>query len=56
MMIDDIRLDANKQISPFNYSGHDVMIGRLGNTLLVNGQPHWGNGRVALLGCACARS
>jgi FtsP/CotA-like multicopper oxidase with cupredoxin domain len=37
MVIDDIRLDANKQISPFNYSGHDVMMGRLGNTLLVNG-------------------
>lgn len=36
-VLDDIRLDSASQIAPFNYSGHDVMMGRLGNTLLVNG-------------------
>jgi FtsP/CotA-like multicopper oxidase with cupredoxin domain len=37
-VLDDIRLDSANQISTFNYSGHDVMMGRLGNTLLVNGR------------------
>lgn len=36
-MIDDIRLEGNGQISTYAYSGHDVMMGRLGNTLLTNG-------------------
>lgn len=36
-VLDDIRLDGSYQIAPYNYSGHDVMMGRLGNTLLVNG-------------------
>lgn len=36
-VIDDIRLEGNGQISPYAYSGHDVMMGRLGNTLLTNG-------------------
>lgn len=37
-ILDDIRLDGANQIAPFAYSGHDVMMGRLGNTLLVNGR------------------
>ena len=37
-VIDDIRLSASGQISPYAYSGHDVMMGRLGNTLLTNGK------------------
>lgn len=36
-VLDDIRFDNAYQIAPFEYSGHDVMMGRLGNTLLVNG-------------------
>ena len=38
LVLDDIRLDAASQIAPYAYSGHDVMMGRLGNTLLINGQ------------------
>lgn len=37
-VIDDIRLGSNGQIAPYAYSGHDVMMGRLGNTLLTNGK------------------
>lgn len=35
---DDIRLNTVNQISPFNSSGPDVGMGRVGNTLLVNGK------------------
>ncbi len=34
---DDIRLDTENQIAPFNASGPDIGMGRVGNTLLVNG-------------------
>jgi len=37
-VLDDVRLDSASQITPYAYSGHDVMMGRLGNTLLVNGK------------------
>ncbi len=37
-VIDDMRLASNGQIAAYNYSGHDVMMGRLGNTLLTNGK------------------
>lgn len=37
-VIDDMRLLSNGQIAPYSYSGHDVMMGRIGNTLLTNGK------------------
>ena len=37
-VLDDIRLDPDNQISKFETSGMDLMMGRFGNTLLVNGQ------------------
>lgn len=39
VVVDDIRLDANNQISPFVLTGPDLMAGRVGNFLLANGQP-----------------
>ncbi|MBL8740888.1 MAG: multicopper oxidase family protein, partial [Myxococcales bacterium] len=39
IVIDDIRLDEDNQVAPFNTtSGPDVGMGRVGNTLLVNGR------------------
>lgn len=35
---DDIRLDGDNQVAAFNTSGPDVGMGRVGNTLLVNGR------------------
>jgi hypothetical protein len=49
-VLDDVRLDSAKQIAPYSYSGHDVMMGRLGNTLLVNG------GTATITGIAPLRS
>lgn len=48
LVLDDIRLDAANQISPFAYSGHDVMMGRLGNTLLTNGRTEPATGTAPL--------
>jgi FtsP/CotA-like multicopper oxidase with cupredoxin domain len=48
-VVDDIRLDSSFQIAPFAYSGHDVMMGRLGNTLLVNGSTEPVRGTTQLL-------
>lgn len=36
-VLDDIRLDADNQIAPFQTSGPDIGRGRVGNTLLING-------------------
>lgn len=36
-VLDDVRLDAGGQIAPFATAGHDVVHGRAGNALLVNG-------------------
>ncbi|MFO0646433.1 MAG: multicopper oxidase family protein [Polyangiales bacterium] len=36
-VLDDVRLDAQGQISPFATAGHDTVHGRAGNVLLLNG-------------------
>lgn len=62
-VIDDIRLSSNGQISPYAYSGHDVMMGRLGNTLMTNGRatapsgtaPTFGVERWRIINAATAR-
>jgi FtsP/CotA-like multicopper oxidase with cupredoxin domain len=37
MVLDDVRVDARGDIAPFATSGHDVVHGRAGNLLLLNG-------------------
>jgi FtsP/CotA-like multicopper oxidase with cupredoxin domain len=37
-VLDDVRLESDGQISPFNTSGPDIGRGRTGNALLVNGR------------------
>lgn len=37
-VVDDMRILSDGQIAPYNYSGHDVMMGRIGNVMLTNGK------------------
>jgi len=46
LVLDDVRLTSKFQISPFSSSGMDVMHGRFGNTLLVNGTTEPAKGSV----------